>query len=71
LSDPLILQLNKALSTGEKIDPSIPAADILTQRTKPLSNPLNPSAIESVFNFLIMLMIILFFYLFFRERKPV
>ncbi len=71
LSDPLILQLNKALSTGEKIDPSIPAADILTQRTKPLSNPLNPSAIESLFNFLIMLMIILFFYLFFRERKPV
>ncbi|HEW97655.1 MAG: hypothetical protein DRR16_29200 [Candidatus Parabeggiatoa sp. nov. 3] len=71
LADPLTLQLNKALSTSEKLDPAIPAAEILTQRTKPLSNPINPSAIESLFNLLIILMIIFFFYLFLREEKPV
>jgi glycine betaine/choline ABC-type transport system substrate-binding protein len=71
LSDPLTLQLNKALSSGEKLDPAIPAAEVLTQRTKPLSNPINPSAMESLFNLLIIFMIILFFYLFLRKEKAV
>ena len=69
LSDSLVLQLNKELTTGEKLDPAIPAADILNQQTKPLSNPLNPSKIESLFNFLIMLAIAFFFFLFIRKDK--
>ncbi|MCK5877915.1 MAG: hypothetical protein KAG43_09785, partial [Candidatus Marithrix sp.] len=69
LSDSIILQLNKELNVDEKLDPTIPAADILNQQIKPLSNPLNPSKIESVFNFLIMLAIAFFFFLFIREGK--
>ncbi len=67
LSDSLILQLNKELSMVEKLDPAIPAANILNQQTKPLSNPLNPSKIESIFNFLLMLVIAFFFFLFVRK----
>ncbi|MFK5971059.1 MAG: glycine betaine ABC transporter substrate-binding protein [Candidatus Marithrix sp.] len=69
LSDSLVLQLNKELTTGEKLDPAIPAAEILNKQTKPLSSPLNPSKIESVFNFLIMLAIAFFFFLFIRKDK--
>ncbi|MDM8564084.1 glycine betaine ABC transporter substrate-binding protein [Candidatus Halobeggiatoa sp. HSG11] len=69
LSDSLVLQLNKELSIDEKLDPAIPAANILNQQTKPLSNPLNPSKIESIFNFFIMLAIAFLFFLFIREEK--
>ena len=69
VSNPATVQLNQELSTGEKLDPAIPASDVLTQRTKPLSNPLNPSPLESFFNFLIILAIIFFFYLFFTEKQ--
>ncbi len=69
LSDPVTILLNKELTTGEKLDPALPAAEVLTQRSKPISNPLNPSAIESGFNFLIILAIFFFFYLFLREGK--
>jgi len=69
VSDPVIVQLNKELRTDEKLDPALPAAKILTQHTRPMSNPLNPSAIESVFNFLIFLILIFFFYLFVKEGQ--
>ncbi|MBE9562454.1 MAG: hypothetical protein IMF12_06290, partial [Proteobacteria bacterium] len=69
LSDSTVLQLNKELSVDEKLDPAIPAAYILNQQTKPLSSPLNPSKIESVFNFLIMLAIAFFFFLFIRKNS--
>ncbi len=69
LSDSLVLQLNKELTTGEKLDPAIPSADILNKQMKPLSSPLNPSKIESIFNFLIILAIVFFFFLFIRKDK--
>ncbi len=69
LSDSLVLQLNKELTTGEKLDPAIPAADILNKQAKPLSSQLNPSKIESIFNFLIMLAIAFFFLLFARKDE--
>ncbi|MDM8568816.1 glycine betaine ABC transporter substrate-binding protein [Thiotrichales bacterium HSG1] len=69
LSDSLILQLNKEINVDEKLDPTIPSAEVLNQQIRPLSNPLNPSKIESIFNFLIMLAIGFFFFLFIRERK--
>jgi glycine betaine/choline ABC-type transport system substrate-binding protein len=69
VSNPATVQLNQQLSTGEKLDPAIPASDVLTLQTKPLSNPLNPSSVESIFNFLIILALMFFFYLFIKEGK--
>lgn len=69
LSNSVTIQLNQELSTGEKLDPTLPVADILTKRAQNYSNPMNPSPVESVFNFLIILAIIFFFYLFWQEGK--
>jgi glycine betaine/choline ABC-type transport system substrate-binding protein len=69
VSDPAIVQLNKELRMDEKLDPALPPAEVLTQQTRPLSKPLNPSAIESVFNFLLILALIFFFYLFIKEER--
>ncbi|MCK5522645.1 MAG: hypothetical protein KAI83_05870 [Thiomargarita sp.] len=63
LSEPLLVQLSKALNTGEKLDPALPSANILKHQTSTVSSPINPSKIESFFNFLIILAIIFFFYL--------
>lgn len=67
LSDPIILQLSKELNVMEKLDPALPAAEVLTQQTRPLSNPLNPSLMESVFNLLIILAIMFFLHLYLRR----
>jgi len=67
LSDPVVIQLSKTLSNSEKLDPALLSANILRPQAQSISSPINPSTIESFFNFLIILAIIFFFYLFLHE----
>lgn len=69
LSDPVILKLNKALGSGEKLDPTLPSAEVLKPQTKAKSNSLNPSKSDSIFNFFIIAAIFFFFHLLLRKDK--
>ncbi len=69
LSDPVVIQLRETLSSSEKLDPALPSANILRSQTQPISSSINPSKIESFVNFLIILAIFFFFYLFLVDDK--
>jgi len=69
LPESLTRQLNQELSVGEKLDPTLPAADAIKPQTKPISSPLNPSAIESIVNLLIIMAMVFFLFIFLRADK--
>ncbi len=64
-----IIQLSNNLITSEKLDPTLPLSKVLKPETQSLSSPINPSKIESFFNFLMILAIFFFLYLFFRKSR--
>ncbi len=66
LSDPIILKLNKELKITEKLDPTLPSAEVLKPRTHSMTSPLNPSLVDSIANLLMILLMGFFAYLFLK-----
>jgi hypothetical protein len=70
LSDNTILRLVEELGVDEKIDPTIPSANILKPKQEIISKTIQADYPSTAANGLIILVLIYLFYLFFQEEKP-